>query len=160
MSIPKPSQDWLGGKSTAAVAESWPRLSVQFPTQGPRACARCSSVESLACWREHDGHDKPEEIFVILCEHCSAELIEKHPRFYACEDWNKPRPGAMATCENCRYRARLKCNHENLIANGGEGLSFTMPKPITGFIDGKKYRGPFVRYTGPVKCAGKKVRGA
>lgn len=64
-------------------------------------------------------------------------------------------PGAMPTCEDCRFRAGLRCNHPALKANGGQGLPLDMPKPARAMVDGSKYRGPMTLYMGPVTCKAK-----
>jgi len=77
---------------------------------------------SVYGWQEHDGHDEPEPIAVMLCTRCSARLIDPHPRLYNRIPPNAPFAGIMELCVDCRFRDGVRCTHPDLKANGGTGL--------------------------------------
>ena len=73
-------------------------------------------------WQEHDSHDEPEPIAVMLCTSCSDRLITPHPRVYSGIPRRAPFPGIMDLCIDCRFRAGVTCTHPDRVSNGGEGL--------------------------------------
>ena len=102
-------------------------------------CGNCGREGETVLWREHDERDRPTETLVALCEACSDEIVEPHPRLYARVDRNQPIPGAMPICVACAHRAGLVCRSPLLKANGGPGLPVRFPQPTVGFVD---YRDP------------------
>lgn len=119
------------------MSERWPRLSVTLP--GPLAvdrCARCQADHDLARWQEHDDRDGRENIVIVLCETCSAAIIEKHPRLYRRLHAWEPFPGSMPPCVACTHRDGTRCTHPDLKANGGPGLVLTYPHPMHALVDG------------------------
>jgi len=73
-------------------------------------------------WQEHDSHDEPEPIAVMLCTTCSKRLIDPHPRVYVRIPRRAPFPGIMDLCIDCRFRAGVTCTHPDRVSNGGKGL--------------------------------------
>jgi hypothetical protein len=140
---------------------TWPKLSEQLPgPRAPRICQACATEASPPrWWEECDERDQPTGVLVILCPQCSNRLVEKHPRLYRRIDWPSPRPGAMEICVACTFRRELACQHPDLKANGGPGLSIQIPQPIRGFrcIRGGR-GGEFRMYPHePRECAGRQV---
>lgn len=111
---------------------------------------------SLDRWQECDHEDKPEAKLIVLCSKCSERMIKPHPRLYHQLHDNHPWPGCMALCVNCRFRDGIKCTHPDAKINGGNGVMLTVPKPITGFVDGAKYRGRFIQYSSPASACKQK----
>jgi hypothetical protein len=145
-----------------------PRLSEMLT--GPKSPTSCQSCglqlliddgDQFARWMEHDEQDRPEPIAVVLCKKCSDMLIEPHPRLYREMDEHEPLPGCMPICVNCPYRDGTRCTHPDLIANGGQGLKVTMPKPTTFHVlaSPRSKSGWVTTYHGPVSgCAGLELK--
>lgn len=112
------------------MVRDWPRLSEDLG--GPRSplhCQSCGSLQSSpARWQEHDQDDQPGPIAVVLCEECSDELIEEHPRLYRRLERCEPFPGTMPICIDCELRQGVRCTSPSLRSNGGPGLSFPPPE--------------------------------
>lgn len=141
---------------------NWPRLSVDLPYNGFGVCARCQRSKAqlpvgkdLTTWEECDHNDKPEGIYLRLCEPCGKRLIEPHLRLYHRKQKHAPMPGAMPTCADCKIRDGLRCTSPLLKRNGGQGLPLDLPRPANAMVDGSKYRGPMTLYMGPVTCKAK-----
>lgn len=107
-------------------------------------------------WQECDHNDKPEHRLIVLCRKCSERMIEPHPRLYHRLHENDPWPGCMEICVTCKFRDGIKCSHPDAKINGGNGVMLSVGTPIRGFIDGAKYRGPFVHYPFPPKACKQK----
>lgn len=146
------------------MTTTWPRLSETLsPAVSLVTCQNCGIEwpDTIERWREHDVHDRPERIIILLCTTCSSKIIEPHPRLYAKLDRWEPMPGSMLElCGNCRYRSGTRCTHPDLTVNGGPGLQVTFPQPIRALVDGTRngrrtgwmqviWEGP------PTACAGK-----
>lgn len=113
---------------------SWPRLSKTLPGErDPRKCQVCAKDYDVYRWQEHDEHDQPENIIVVLCDRC-AYVVKPHPRLYRQLDTWEPFPGSNTMCHDCRLREATRCTHPDLKANGGEGLTLNVPKPLQAFI--------------------------
>jgi hypothetical protein len=145
----------------------WPRLSETLP--GPKApdrCRSCGSCGDLATWQEHDDADRPEGVYLVLCTPCSDRIIEPHPRLYAQVDPNRPLPGVMALCIDCRHRDGIRCGHPGSLANGGPGIAITVPRPFTAHIcargrGSKGLSGWRTSYPGPPRsCSGHEAAAA
>lgn len=118
---------------------AWPRLSETLPHQPASFdwCMRCAGVNELDAWQEHDDHDRPEPILIVLCRPCAEQIIEPHPRLYRLVHRHEPLPGAMRDlCRDCRLQTALRCRSPLLKANGGPGLPITYPRPAVAFVDG------------------------
>lgn len=141
----------------------WPRLSDELPLCDPRECACCGAGDQLGVWQEHDTGDRPEHIFVVLCQRCSDAIIEKHPRLYRQLVANEPAPGVMPICLNCQHRAGSRCWSPQGRLRGGPGLKLDYPAPFQGFVrhsrDSKGRRCTrFVTFPGVVfNCSGKEL---
>lgn len=145
--------------------EKWHRLSKALPApRRPDTCQNCGRNDKqarLQIWRECDDRDQPQNIFVVLCEECTATLIKPHPRLYHDVPENKPIPGVMAhLCVGCKHRDGLDCKHPDLKANGGPGLLIVAPQPTRGFMDGtrggKRTGWMFEYWPGPAtECKGR-----
>lgn len=150
-------------------ATQWPKLSetLRFEKH-PESCQSCgrgtATGDKVSRHVECDHLDQPTPVIVVLCEPCAKRIIEPHPRLYLRQDDNKPIPGAMVLCSDCRHREKLRCTHPSLKANGGPGLSIRCPEPVRGFVDGrdpktgKRTGGYFERYSSaPSACHGREV---
>ncbi len=121
-----------------------PRLSETLSGTRHRDYCQCCGkhnhdLESdLTMWQEHDNNDKPEHIFLMLCEHCNAPsgkrtkstLIEAHPRLYGAVHEHAWYPGIMHLCTNCQFHHELSCTHPDQKSRGGNGLEITGPEPF------------------------------
>lgn len=127
------------------------RLTEVLGTRHPDCCQYCSQKfprERMSIWQEHDHEDKPEGRAVLLCDRCSARVIEPHPRLYSNKGINWPFPGLTPVCVGCVHReATGHCKAAKI--NGGPGVEMKYEPPIRGFIDGAKYSGPFTTYPKP-----------
>jgi hypothetical protein len=138
----------------------WPRLSETL--SHPRtlvACQACGRGElpsiNLAVWQEHDEADRPEPIFLVLCDAC-ARLIEPHPRLYRRVDRWAPAPGIMPTCSGCRHQDALRCRSPLLKANGGPGLPIRSGVAAQGFACSRKQGCcELIQYSRPAECDGR-----
>ena len=139
----------------------WPKLSEQLTgPRAPRRCQQCGeSCSPPTWWEECDEEDRPSGVLVILCAGCAQRLIESHPRLYHRLDWPAPRPGAMDICAECRHRQELSCRHPDLRANGGAGLSISVPRPMTAMLCFGGGRGRTARLYPhePRECVGREV---
>lgn len=122
----------------------------------PHKCQSCGQqgflsgaggIQLLTRWQECDDRDKKELKVVVLCYVCARDSIQQHPRLYHQLDKNTPFPGAMSICIPCRHRSGVTCRHPKAKINGGFGVALTIGAPISGFIDGPKYRGPMQIWT-------------
>lgn len=142
----------------------WPRLSEDLTgPKDPEHCQSCGSTANLSVWQEHSAADRPENVFVVLCELCSRTLVEPHPRLYRQLDRNEPRPGVMALCARCRHRDGTRCQHPDAMTNGGTGLAISHSKPMTAFVDGtfggRRGGRQVTMYANPPSaCAGRAVQ--
>lgn len=124
--------------------QAMPALSADLPAaRHPMVCQSCAEFSARhKRWIEcdaADGYQDPVTI-VVLCDACSATLIEPHPRLYVAVPVNEPVPGAMAVCAACRLGGDLDCRSPLRTTNGG-GLSYagviadksppTKTKPLT-----------------------------
>lgn len=141
-----------------------PRLSTSRiigPFRSRKICQRCSRPgPRVTAWVEHDHNDKPEPIYVFLCEGCSNELIEPHIRLYREARQNEPLPGIMDICEHCPHRKGSRCESPLAQFNGGPGLDYKLDSDSvsTAFIDGPKFRGRIAIFHKPVSyCSGKET---
>lgn len=151
----------------SAEPKEWPRLSETLPTLRPGTCSNCGCDDKwvgdkLTTWQEHDADDQPELRYVILCERCSEELIEKHPRLYGRLDPNAPMPGAHPFCSDCLKRSGLRCLKTR--AAGGPGIVINGTKGLSMHVDGvdPKTRKRFGRWITtyplpPGSCNGKEI---
>lgn len=116
----------------------WPKLSEQLAGERrPDRCQKCGvHWAEIERWREHDDHDEPTDVVIVLCRECAEAVIEKHPRLYSQVPRNAPLPGCMDLCTNCELRSGLQCTHPDLKANGGPGLAIICSKPSVAFVDG------------------------
>ncbi len=158
-----------------AVRSPWPKLSEQL--EGPRApdrCQRCARLVSDDApdgrsarqrWIEHDEHDRPTSVVVVLCQPCARFIIQPHPRLYARVPTHKPIPGVMSLCVGCRHQDALRCRHPDALANGGSGVAISVAPPTRAFLDGVRHG----RRTGwveeiwpsaPSVCAGREEKEA
>ena len=120
------------------VKSRWPKLSKTL--KGPRrpnACQGCSTcidvrpIAELIRWVECDDNDRETRTVVVLCQKCSDERIEKHPRLYREMSQVEPFPGAMPICMHCTHRSGLECTSEEAAINGGPGLAYEpMPSRV------------------------------
>jgi hypothetical protein len=120
-----------------------PRLSESLTgPKHPALCQSCGAADLLeaaefprgvslflSVWQEHDEHDRPERVFVVLCGKCEGRLIEKHPRLYARVPRFKPTPGVMALCVACKHRDGVTCKSPLATFNGGAGMTVNFPEP-------------------------------
>lgn len=147
--------------------KDWPRLSEDLGgPKSPDRCQGCGAVKSgprevnAHRWVECDDDDRKTLTVVVLCEACSARLVDKHPRLYAELPQHAPHPGATApVCTGCAHRDGATCRSPRLRANGGDGLVIVGPKPTTIYVryarrgDGPN---PIVTYPGPpTGCTGR-----
>ena len=127
------------------MKNNWPKLSETLcAARQPGVCQSCGEMNrALLLWREHDDKDIPTRTVVCLCEKCSDQIIEPHPRLYSGIAPNTPEPGAMPhLCLSCSRRHGLDCTHAKLKANGGKGLAIIMNvAPSIGFWDGRDKQG-------------------
>lgn len=157
------------------MSDHWPRLSETLPheacvtSDGIAWCQRCETEGELDVeirrWQEHDGNDRPEPRYVLLCGPCGDRIVDPHPRLYRKLGQHEPAPGAMPICAACVYQhlqEHLGCGHPDLKANGGPGLQLTFPRPTEAFVDGVRggrrtgWRETW--YSGPVtRCVGRAV---
>lgn len=144
---------------------SWPKLSETLHPLLWGACQRCAVQgvlhHELVVWQEHDDHDKPTPVAVVLCKRCS-EVIEPHPRLYARVSANTPLPGVMELCRECIWRRGYLCGHPNLTVNGGPGLEIQYPRPTVAMVDGvrngRRTGWREVWWSGPpTGCAGREL---
>lgn len=114
---------------------SWPKLSETLPAPiDMMSCQRCHKECDLERWEEHDDNDQPTGVVICICDDCSKEIIEKHPRLYRELHTFEPHPGSMVCCRECPFRNGLLCNHPALKANGGNGLVIKYPEPTVAHI--------------------------
>ena len=117
----------------------WPKLSETLAERRhPDLCQRCGRDHDVSPWQEHDDHDGPTPVVVVLCLWCSEAVIEKHPRLYRELERNEPFPGVMPLCVDCEQREGVRCMSPALKANGGDGLETIGPRPVTVHFDGTK----------------------
>lgn len=140
----------------------WPRLTTDLTGPDRPELCRCCGDPADDLWQEHDDHDRPELRHLWLCEKCSDRIVEPHARLYTRIDRNKPAPGAMRLCVDCRHRAPGGvCANPGAKANGGPGIIIRGVRGAMGFIDGQDKRGRrwghrFVSYPlPPGGCDGK-----
>lgn len=95
-----------------------------------RKCMICGreagDVTYFRMWVECDENDKPKPYAILLtCKgHDCYEVIDRHDWLYCGIPWSTGKPGhIILLCEDCPHRAGSTCNHPDLTANGGEGLS-------------------------------------
>lgn len=119
------------------LTEQAPRLTDLPGPKHPHRCQRCGRA-GRSRWQECDHQDQPEHRVVVLCEPCAVELVDPHPRLYVALHPNAPWPGCMELCLSCKHRNGVSCTHPNAKANGGEGVSLTVCKPATMFVDGTR----------------------
>lgn len=105
----------------------WPRLSETLDTSSVLKCQRCGAPTSLVRWQECDDKDRAEMVFIVLCETCSGQVIEIHPRLYRDLMRDEIAPGAMSICEECPHRKGPRCTFPGAKFNGGEGMYFHPP---------------------------------
>lgn len=146
---------------------AWPKLSESLPSVGtPAACGNCGATDLVIVWQECDERDRPTTTRVALCKRCSDEIVESHPRLYDAVPRNVPLPGAMATCDGCRFSVDLACRNPLLTLNGGPGLQVRYSEPSVQFIDGRDSKtgrrwGRRVSvYADPPICEGREPKGA
>lgn len=141
------------------LSPTTPRLTDLPGTKHPYICQCCGGSAqaglgngilrlSIDRWQEHDHNDRKEHRLVVLCNVCSARIVKPHPRLYEKLQPAHPWPGCMALCLDCSHRDGVSCSHPNSKANGGPGVMLTIPKPMTAMVDGEKYRGPMILWTG------------
>ena len=108
-------------------------------------------------WQEHDSHDAPQPVVVVLCTDCSARLIPSHPRLYRRLPQNAPFAGIMDLCLACVFREGVCCTHPQTQANGGPGLQLDSAPPIDLHVNEGHGRGAFLTlYPHPVRaCSGR-----
>jgi hypothetical protein len=112
------------------MSESWPKLSETLPGPvTPDRCQSCGAWGDTDRWREHDEHDQPTPVVVVLCRPCSDKIIEPHPRLYARLQGNEPHAGAMPLCLDCQHRDGTRCAHPGARANGGPGIEIYIKQP-------------------------------
>lgn len=113
------------------IRDLMPRLSEDLPHPRQRLTCQACGVQGvpLSRWQEHDRHDQPEVICVVLCHPCATRLIEPHARLRRLLDEHAPFPGAIPLCDQCRQRQGLRCTSPAARANGGAGLALTFPEP-------------------------------
>lgn len=144
------------------LSEATPRLSASLrPFTSRCKCQRCGHAgPKVGGWQEHDHHDKPEPIYVFLCEKCGKELIGPHARLYS-QIWpNSPLPGIMDICADCRWRDRSRCTCPLTLFNGGAGIKIEIVKPSTAHLYCGGGRGGWKNiYTHPATgCSGKEPK--
>lgn len=136
------------------ATEHWARLSRDLRGERhPYICQSCGIGAPIVLredepedngftrWQEHDQHDRPEPIYVVLCKACAERLIEKHERLYRQLSKFEPALGCMQACAECKFRQGLHCSNPRAKENGGEGVGLKMPKPSGAFVDGVDSRG-------------------
>jgi hypothetical protein len=135
----------------------------------PRVCQKCGGSNrpdagnglmrlSLDRWQECDHNDHREARVIVLCNKCSAAIIEPHPRLYHRLQPNDPFPGCMDLCVDCKLRSGVSCTAPEAKANGGPGVMITIQKPFGAMVDGKNYRGPMTLWPAPATaCRQKQV---
>ena len=143
----------------------YPRLSDELPLSDPRECHQCGALKDLEKWQECDTADVPEARYIVLCQKCSAAIIEPHPRLYNRLAENEPAPGVMPICLNCAHRAGSLCWHPRSWARGYRDLKLDYPSPTTAILRTAKQkngsRTAILRiFPGPVyNCSGKELVG-
>jgi hypothetical protein len=117
--------------------------------------AAIATPYALAVWQEHDDTDRPELIYIVLCEACADRIIAEHPRLYRRVDRWAPVPGVMPACIGCRRADGLRCRSPLLKVNGGPGLPIRPNVAVEGFActRGKGCR-RFVQYAHAPECKG------
>lgn len=141
------------------LSPATPRLSLTLkPFESRRKCQGClTTVRPVHGWIEHDHHDKPEPVFIFLCDRCES-VIESHPRLYRMFSPNEPLPGVLDFCADCKWRNLSRCTSPRAVFNGGPepGLKFDQPEPASAFVDGPKFRGRVLLWHSPAKdCSGR-----
>ena len=117
----------------------WPRLTETLTgPRTPAACQGCGAGCDLTIWREHNDRDRPEDVFLSLCDRCGKALIEKHPRLYAHLPANVPLPGVMTDCLGCRWHTGMDCDSPLLTKNGGPALIIRFAQPFMAHVDGTR----------------------
>lgn len=144
------------------LSERTPRLSIVLnPFTSRMKCQRCATAgPKVQGWQEHDHNDKPEPIYIFLCERCSKELIGPHPRLYS-QIWpNSPLPGIMDICADCLWRDRSRCTCPLAILNGGAGIKIDIERPSTAHLNFGGGRGCWQKiYPSPATgCSGKEIK--
>ncbi|MFL5580251.1 MAG: hypothetical protein ACJ8AO_07750 [Gemmatimonadaceae bacterium] len=86
-------------------------------------------ARELRRWLECDEWDVLTPRAVVLCQRCSARLIEPHPRMYHDLPRYEPHPGAMGICVGCEWRTGVTCASPVAQINGGPGLRIEGPRP-------------------------------
>lgn len=145
-----------------------PRLSEQLePLAWPHVCQRCgrdTPRERLLVWQEHDDADRPELVYVVLCNPCSARVIDPHPRLYRELAPNEPAPGVMRICGHCEHQQLGRCCSPLLRRNGGPGLKLPDPDSSmhVSYSTGRGRKGGFIRTWNKetLECPGFELRGA
>ena len=108
---------------------SWPKLSETLPHHTPGKCQSCnmgdsSPVFEAVYWQECDDQDQKTRQFIMLCQDCSDEIIEPHPRLYHEVSDVTPMPGAMPICLDCIHRDKMLCQCPKAQFMGGPGLEY------------------------------------
>lgn len=143
-------------KLTAAA----PRLSQTLkPFTSRKQCQQCSTtVRPVTGWIEHDHEDKPEPIYIFVCDRCEGLLIESHPRLYRQFQKYEPLPGVQDFCVDCKWRQGCRCTCPKAKINGGPGIKMDQPEPASAFVDGPKFRGRMLIWHSPARdCTGRET---
>jgi hypothetical protein len=131
-----------------------------------QACDRHrTELESpLTMWQEHDDHDNPEPIFLMVCGQCNAPsgrrtkttMIEAHPRLYDEAHEHCWQPGIMHLCTDCQFHHDLTCTHPAQKSRGGAGLEISGPEPMTIRARAKRRGITWTAWKPATNCAGRK----
>lgn len=157
-------------KAPPKVEPHDPRLSETLrPFRSRKVCQKCGHADpsplyplKVSAWIEHDHKDRPQAIYVFLCEACSKEIIEPHIRLYRQAQQFEPLPGIMDLCADCRWREGSRCTNPVAAFNGGAepGLKIDINGASRAHINYGGGKGEWLwMFTEPATgCSGKEAK--
>ena len=133
------------------------------PALNWHTCQACGAAQHaddarILRWKECDEWDQELHpvVYVILCERCSARLLEPHPRLYLPVEPGDPVPGTMAICGDCPHLV-LPFTCPLARSQGGAGVWVMFDRPpsvmfVDGVRNGRRTGWRRIDYGTPVGC--------
>ena len=110
-------------------------------------CQACGSKgRHVQIWQECNEMGNPigglqlEYVFVALCKDCARKIIPDQVRKY--EPWieNRPYPGIVPMCAECKFHNEMVCSTPRLRRLGGQGFLIRHQLPHDIYPDGANGR--------------------